>query len=366
MGPNPTVPEEGGPTDPQSWDVADMPSEWYPPPPRQIRLPRPRELVVVVPFIFTGEIRMTPWGLQGRYQRGEERFWHPKVGDREDTTDIGVIRGQVLGRWLRDWDKFNENQSPRSDSDRHLRRMSMSIGGYSHPLSAYPPGRGHILCDLDWDMAERADSDGTSGHSVISSPKTQHKSSPYRFDQLPAEVWKMIVAFLVPVGCAYCFITFDYLLYPSAEGNDLAGARFCSLVQLMIPVWPTARSSDFFSPAPPVVRGSAHMAVANTNRFFQDLVYERFFGGNSFILHQTTSRILFSWTRSEDFNRWQSWSRIITHSEPDDEPGKAPFGLLGPLGPRAAKYLRKGPPGYCLSSHRKWRRRGNDQARRYG
>lgn len=33
-------------------------------------------------------------------------------------------------------------------------------------------------------------------------------------------------------------------------------------------------------------------------------------------------------------------SRIIARSEPDDEPGKAPFGHLGTLGPRAAKYLR--------------------------
>ncbi|KAK1773708.1 hypothetical protein QBC45DRAFT_339290 [Copromyces sp. CBS 386.78] len=315
MGPNPTVRGDGGPTDPQVWDVADIPSEWY-----------------------------CPWGLQGLYKRGDEHVWRPKVGDREDredTFDTG-IQGQVRGRWLRDWDMLNHNHQSRSDSERHLRRNSMSIGGYSPVLSAYPPGRGHILCDPDWDMAEGAGSGCENRHPVVSSPEAQQTSSPYRFKQLPAEVWRMIVAYLVPVGCAYSFITLDYLLYPSGERTDVAGSRFCSLVQQMVPVELAARSSPGSSDTTtPAVRGFAHVAIANTNRFFQELVYERFFGGNTFIFHQSTSPILFSWTKSEDFSRWQSWSRIIARSEPDDEPGTAPFGLLGPLGPRAARYLRE-------------------------
>ncbi|KAK3948412.1 hypothetical protein QBC32DRAFT_59534 [Pseudoneurospora amorphoporcata] len=237
---------------------------------------------------------------------------------------------------------LNHNHQSRSDSERHLRRNSMSIGGYSPVLSAYPPGRGHILCDPDWYMAEGAGSGCKNRHPVVSSPEAQQISSPYRFKQLPAEVWRMIVAYLVPVGCAYSFITLGYLLYPSGEGTDVAGSRFCSLVQQMVPVELAARSSPGSSDTTtPVVRGFAHVAIANTNRFFQELVYERFFGGNTFIFHQSTSPILFSWTKSGDFSRWQSWSRIIARPEPDDEPGTAPFGLLGPLGPRAARYLRE-------------------------
>ena len=285
---------------------------------------------------------MTPWGFQGQYERGEERLWRPKVVNPEDANGPG-IRGQVRGRWLRDWVKLNHDHQSRSRNEQHLRRDSESIGGYSPVLSAYPPGRGHIVCYPDWDMAEGAEQGREISHPLTPSPEAPQPSSPYHFKQLPTEVWRMIVAYLVPVGCAYNFITLDYLLYPSAEGNDAGGAKFCSLVQQMVPVEAAARSlsTGCSEPNNPVVRGSAHVALANTNQYFQDLVYERFFGGNTFIFHQSTSPLLFSWTRSQDFTHWQSWSRIIAHSGPDDHPGKAPFGLLGPLGSRAAKYLRK-------------------------
>ncbi|KAK3347763.1 hypothetical protein B0H65DRAFT_155223 [Neurospora tetraspora] len=91
MGPNPTESVAGGPP---FWDVADMPSEWHPPPPRD-RRPFPRA---------------------------------PNFLDQEDATGHG-IRGQVCGRWLRDWDKLNHNHRSRSDNERHLRQKAMSIGG---------------------------------------------------------------------------------------------------------------------------------------------------------------------------------------------------------------------------------------------
>lgn len=324
-----------------------MPIEWHPPPSVVPRFSTRQP----APLTFTGEARMTPWGLHGLYKRGEKKVWRPRVGGhdalirgadncRKDVTGPG-IKGQVRGRWLRDWHKLNHNHQSMSDTEPHPRYDEKSIGGYSAVLSAYPPGHGHILCDPDWDMAETAGGGAASRHPTVSSPQAPQKPSHYRLEKLPVQVLKMIVAYLVPVGCAYSFITLDYLLYPSADGADLAGARFCSLVQQMVPLWPIEELSPWSSNrAAPVVRGSAHLALANTNRFFQELVYERFFGGNTFIFHQATSPFLFNWIRSKDFDCWQSWSRILAHSGPNDVPGKAPFGLLGPLGSRAARYLR--------------------------
>ncbi|KAK3386369.1 hypothetical protein B0T20DRAFT_365878, partial [Sordaria brevicollis] len=344
LGPNPTVPEEG---DLQFWDIANMPSEWYPPPSVVPRFPDRKP----VPLTFTGEARMTPWGLHGLYERGEKKTWRPKVGAhdslkrgadncRKDVMGPG-IKGEVRGRWLRDWHKINHNHQFQSDTEPHPRYNEKSIGGYSATLSTYPPGHEDIICDSDWDMAETVVGVTASRDPQISSREAPQNPSHCRLEKLPVQVLKMIVEYLVPVGCAYSFMTLDYLLYPSADGTDVAGARFCSIVQQMVPLWPKAKLSSWSSnQTPPVVRGSAHLALANTNRFFQELVYERFFGGNTFVFHQAASPFLFNWIKSKNFDCWQSWSRILAHSGPDDEPGKAPFGLLGPLGSRAARYLR--------------------------
>lgn len=148
-------------------------------------------------------------------------------------------------------------------------------------------------------------------------PPTQQTKGRCLVTSLPAELTRQILGYLVPTGCAYHFLR----CRPTGTVRAV-GDKPWQLVQQIVP------SEE----SPHKTVASAHLALAATNRHFNRLVYDVFYGENSFAFNIGITSMEAK-MGSVDFNQWESWTRII------EEEGVA--GPLGPLTARAAGHVRE-------------------------
>lgn len=223
-------------------------------------------------------------------------------------------------------------------------------------MQAYPLEHEDVVCTADLDMAD-----------VPDATIKPYPGGRGMLDKLPVELLRMIIEYLVPTGCTYSFFMAD------RRNNYPEPRSFCSVVHQMVPVWRSKKRDDqdikeqvadgmdqmasdlendydpYFSDnetyeemsqednklrKETIQKGSAHMALASVNRTFQDLVYTRFYGGNTFVFHLSTypfTRIDLETGDLQD-RLWLSWSRVLIRNV-------WPPGPLGPITARAARYF---------------------------
>lgn len=329
------------------------------------------------------EVRTTPWGLQGRYScPGQDSkrwqaipvgYWDaspwPSSCDHEDIwlptifpelqegsgSISGIqVEGIIRGRWIQDCE-YRSRSGPPGVPLRGWRAPIRLQGSPPDPLplpldyvmQAYPLNHENAVCSADlvqFDVPDSFFKPCLGGRGML--------------DKLPVELMKEIVGYLVPTGCTYSFFV--------ADRRDIHSETqsFCSVVHQMMPIGRQQKvnelgrdidwTDDTDSPdsdlsssegvernklksiqsiKEPMHNGSSHMALASVNKTFHELIYARFYGGNTFIFHLSSSPFTRIDLEAQDLGtRWFSWSRVLTRNV-------LPPGPLGPITARAARYM---------------------------
>ncbi|KAK3389658.1 hypothetical protein B0H63DRAFT_464132 [Podospora didyma] len=242
------------------------------------------------------ETRMSPWGLQARRS---EVLWVPTYRISYDDEHVNNFRGDgkwegsVRGRWLKD-----------------VRRPNW---GWSYALS-WPLINAFVQSDTIIDPA--LDLADTSGDDYPPPPSTEQKI-PGRclIEELPIEVLRPILEYLIPTGYVYMFMQ-GVRHRPERDG----GPKVVTIVQQMIPLSGRHKTAT-----------SAHVALAAASRAWNEIIYDMFFGQNQFIfdISNVIRPIAVNFTHAQ-YASWESWSRTYPLSS----------GPLGPLTSRAARHLQ--------------------------
>ncbi|KAK3401443.1 hypothetical protein B0T20DRAFT_492129 [Sordaria brevicollis] len=300
------------------------------------------------------EVRVTPWGLQGRYdcpgqdsKRDDRGIWLPTLFPDLQESGSGIpgihVEDIVRGRWIQN----REYRSRNGPWGVPLAGWRPPIRRQGSPPESLPLPQDYVMqaFSLDYEDAVSKAVDMDVIDDVPDSAFKPGQGGGGMLDKLPVELMKEIVSYLVPTSCTYSFFVADRRdIYPESYSA-------CSVVHQMAPIGRRQRSqegredidwtddtdshsSDGEVPKEPRHKGSAHMALASINRTFQELIYARFYGGNTFIFHLSVSPL----TRVDleapyHGTRWLSWSRILTRNV-------LPPGPLGPITASAARYMR--------------------------
>ncbi|KAK0723256.1 hypothetical protein B0T26DRAFT_705920 [Lasiosphaeria miniovina] len=176
----------------------------------------------------------------------------------------------------------------------------------------------------------------TGGASSRNTSSTAGAGASCFLGALPLEIVRLIVGFLVPTGCIVEFLKcrqwgrpWDHGIYPRSK-LDWAFVPIGNLHAVVHQM------------APSILAPSIDLGLAYTNRAFNSIVFEQFYGNNYFIFHLSTAEVGVE-IKSDNFNAWQSCSRKFGRhptSDPQSFVENPAFGSLGPLSSRTAKYLR--------------------------
>ncbi|KAK3386705.1 hypothetical protein B0H63DRAFT_468260 [Podospora didyma] len=262
----------------------------------------------------SSETRMSPWGLQeiyiSRHGICNRPTYHAPWSYRGDWA--GRIRGQWVSDDQGDMLFYNYTVPP---DNRMVVPKRVTLDAYLN---------GEVIDPIH----DRAD---TSGDAYPPPSKPAHQSATTcLLEDLPYEILRQILEYLIPTGCAYQFLQ-------CKRGKPPAGPY--QVVQQIVPV--THHQTV----------ASAHLALAGTNKVFNAVVYDMFFGQNTFIFNVCPVNML-SRLHLTSPNRWVSWSRTISSPKPPPKRKSFkksssklsatvfPFGPLGPITSRAGRHLR--------------------------
>ncbi|CCC14212.1 hypothetical protein SMACR_08671 [Sordaria macrospora] len=346
---------------PHIWDAADLPAQLAP---ESDRSPGP------VYNLEQQELGPNEYMITS--YRDHDDIWLPSFFAElmEDHNQISGLQmeGVFRGRWVRDrklrkpawgfperpWQSWNWRMPLRSQGS-PPEPLSLP---QDYVMQAYPLGHEDSICAADLDM--------------IDVPNATFNPCPGgrgMLDKLPVEVLEMIIEYLVPTGCTYNFFM--------AEMRDVH-SEFRSIryvVHQMVPIW-TPKELDKLDERldkeevdacedtdemdfpdgegdeekeiakrskTAIQGGSAHMALACINKTFQDLIYARFYGGNTFIFHLSSYPFTPINIEARDLDtRWTSWTRVLTRNVRPRVVTRntaRPPGPLGPITARAARYI---------------------------